>query len=90
MSGQGRLWQRVEKIQDLPPVTQGSAGEFPQDKWVSQNPFVMEQGSKPVVSPAEMIDPYGGIDQDHAAFRLLLRGGRARFFSLPPRSARQG
>ena len=87
--GQRGLRQRDKKIQDLSPVPQVPAGQLPQDEWMPQNLFVTEQGTKPVVSPAEMIDPNGGIDQDHAAFRLLLRGGRTRFLSVPPRSARR-
>jgi len=87
--GKGRLRQRGEEGEDLPPVPQVPAGEFPQDEPVAQNPFFAEQGAESVVPAPEVVHPDGGVNQDQAARTDRLRGGRRRFFSVPPRSARR-
>jgi hypothetical protein len=87
--GKRGLRQGRKKAKNLTPVPQVPASQFSENKHVPKHLFTAEQRLEPFVPPAEVVDPDGGVDEDHAARAVRLRGGRSRFFSVPPRSARR-
>lgn len=67
VAGKGSLGYRGQQAKDLSPIPEVPASQFSEDEHMAQNPFVAEQGPKLFVPTAEVIDPDGGVDQDHAA-----------------------
>jgi hypothetical protein len=83
------LWKLVQEIEDLFPVLEVTARQFPDHEWMAEHFPVMEERSQAGVAPAEVLDPHGGINEDHAALAERRRRMGRIPFSVAPRSARR-
>ena len=68
---------------------QAAAGELALDEGVAGDVRFLEACRQPRASAAQMIDPHGGVDEDHAEVATRLRRMRRSCFSLPPSAARR-
>jgi hypothetical protein len=83
------LWKLVQEIEDLLPVPEVTARQFPDHEWMAEHFPVVEERSQAGVAPAQVLDPHGGINEDHAALAERRRRMGRIPFSVPPRSARR-
>ena len=78
MADDRRLREGLQEPQNFSSVSQVSAGQFADDMGMAEHdPFVEERG-EPFAPMPEVLNPNGGIDQDHRltwrpSFLLLLR-----------------
>ena len=65
------------------------AGQLAQNKWMEKNEFMNQQRVKARLRVPEVINPDGGIDQDHlfVLTALRLRRGSLKSGIVPPRAA---
>ncbi len=80
----GTLRKRLKQGQDLGPLVQTTARELTDDERVTRHFPVSQQRTELVVAASQVIDPDGGVDQDHVRFPLRRRGIRSRARSVPP------
>lgn len=60
------------------------AGEFPDDERMAGDVTVFQEGDQPRVSETEMIDPNGGVDEDHRSSAASAPGDRTKILRRPP------
>jgi hypothetical protein len=69
----------------LPHLTQG---DFTDDERMDRHATAVQEFDERGVVPAQVVDPDGGVDRDHAPAGAPARASRSG--SLPPRRARRG
>ncbi len=84
--GELGLGQRIKKREDLFSLSDVSAGQFANDEFVPEDDSFIQNVGKVIVTLAEVIDPDGGVDKNHAAEDRLLVAFFS-FFSVPPSAA---
>lgn len=83
------LWKLGEEIEDFLPVPEVATRQFPDDKRMAEYFPVIEERLQVGVARAEVLDPNGRINENHAALTERRRRTGRRPFSVPPRSARR-
>src|SRR5438132_10287028 len=76
-----RLGQGLEQGKDLLPVAQNPACQLTDDERMDQHLRVLQEGLELAVSSAQVIDPDGRVNEDHAT-----RPDRRRRIPLKPSS----
>jgi len=87
-----RLREVQQEPQDLAPAIQPAAGKFADNERMAEHGLFQEQPGELSIGDPQVVDPDGGVDQDHAVFRLTCarRLGMGRTaFSEPPNAARR-
>src|ERR1700733_5162683 len=83
-----RSRQFLQMPEDVVPLLQGPGRQFPNHNRVRPDRPRLQAGLQLRISPVEVIDPDGGIDQNsHDIFDAFRRGAAAAFVSLPPSAA---
>ena len=85
-----RLGEIVKEPQDFAPASERAAGEFTHYEGVAEHSFLEQQPGELPIGDAEMVDPDGGIDQNHwevRPARVRRRGTGRTAFSEPPSAA---
>lgn len=88
MIGNGSFQQRFQQVKNLIAFVQVAAGQFTDHKRMTQDLVILKQRPEALVPSPQVINPYGGVNQDHALPERRRRTGR-RPFSVPPSSARR-
>jgi hypothetical protein len=57
--------QELQQLQHLGPVPELPAGKLPDDERVAENLPVKQQPLQTLMRSAEVVNPYGGVDQHH-------------------------
>jgi len=83
------LWKVRQEIEDLLPVPEATTRQLPDHKRMAEHFPVMEERLQAGVARAEVLDPNGGINENHAALTERRRRTGRRPFSVPLRSARR-
>jgi hypothetical protein len=86
IGGDACLWKIVQSVENKLALAQHAERELPDDERMREHRSGIEQGREGIVPYAKMIDPNGGIDQNHVRPERL-RGAGIRSGSLPPRRA---
>lgn len=63
MIEQRRLWQGSQELQDLAPSLKAAAGEFTDHEGMRPHLPGAQAFCQEVITPAEVIDPDGGVDE---------------------------
>ena len=83
-----RSRQFLQMSQDVGLLLQVSGRQLPDHDRVRPDLPRLQAGLQLRISPVEVIDPDGGIDQDsHEVFAVFRRGAAVAFVSLPPSAA---
>src|SRR5213593_2540605 len=61
-------WKRLQQIQDLRAILHCAAGQLANDEWVTQHLPTIQELPELVVAMPKMMDPYGRVNERHAAF----------------------
>lgn len=83
MAGDNRLGQVLNETESIRTVGEISAGQFPDDGGVASDLSPVEQERESRIAEAEMIDPHGGVDEDHRSPGASTSGDRAEVFRRP-------
>lgn len=75
-------------MKNLITFVQVAAGQFTDHIRMTQNLVILKQRPEALVPSPQVINPYGGVNQDHALPERRRRTG-CRPFSVPPSSARR-
>lgn len=83
-----RCRERSKQREDCRSVLERTAGDFTDDKWMTEDLSVFQPCCKLGVSFPQVSDPYRSVDKDHTyLFAILRRGIGFNFISVPPSSA---
>jgi len=83
------LWEARQETEDLPPVPEVATRQLSDYKRMAKRFLVTEKRLQTGIAPAEVLDPHGGVNENHAAWLERRRRTDRRAFSVPPRSARR-
>lgn len=84
--GDNGLRQTLQRAQNQTTLTQIADGKLTDHEGMRQDSFVLKETSEGAVSGAQVIDPDGGVDQDHVDSGRR-RGATSKLASLPPKRA---
>jgi hypothetical protein len=79
-----RFGQRLKERQDLLPIAQSSARQLTYDERMGEHVSVRQERLQLAVSYAQVVDPDGGIDEDHTAWPGRRRRPALNRGSVPP------
>ena len=88
VAGARQRWRGPQQAKDFAARRQGAARQFPDHKAMRATLTGFQMGRQRVIAPTQVIDPGGGVDEDHPAFGRR-RDVVLRLGSLPPSRARQ-
>jgi hypothetical protein len=81
--------QILEQFQDRRAVVQASTSNFANHKWMHDDDRSFQQGDKPWIASAKVIDPHRRVDQNQSGLPWRLRGAAFNLGCVPPSRARR-